>query len=216
MADLEAIREAVIKGRRKDIQALVEAALDDGADPQVIINDYMIAAMKEVGTRFEAKKLFVPEMMMAARTMQTGVDVIKPLIAEQTGDAKKMGTVIIGTVFGDLHDIGKNLVVLMLESSGFEVINIGENIDPETFLEKARELNADVVGMSSLLTTGDPHIKSTIDAFKNSALNGKVKLVCGGAAVTKKFAVDECGADGYAVDAVDAVRVIKNLMEIAV
>ncbi|MBC8442473.1 MAG: corrinoid protein [Deltaproteobacteria bacterium] len=214
MSDLQAIKDAVNKGKRKEIAGLVQAALDAGTDPQVIINDYMIEAMKEVGARFEAKKIFVPEMMMAARTMQAGVDVIKPLI---TGDNKieKLGTVVLGTVFGDLHDIGKNLVVLLLESSGFEVINIGENVDPQQFVDKARELKADVVGMSSLLTTGDPHIKDTIDAFKASDLAGKVKLVCGGAAVTKKFAVDECGADGYATDAIDAVRVIRQVLEIS-
>jgi len=214
MSDLQAIKEAVMKGKRKDITGLVQAALDAGTDPQVIINDYMIEAMKEVGSRFEAKKIFVPEMMMAARTMQTGVDVIKPLITKGK-EIEKLGTVVIGTVFGDLHDIGKNLVVLLLESSGFEVVNIGENVGPQQFVDKARELKADAVGMSSLLTTGDPHIKSTIDAFKASDLDGKVKLVCGGAAVTKKFAVDECGADGYATDAVDAVRVIKQLLEAA-
>jgi len=151
---------------------------------------------------------------MSARTMQAGVEVIKPLITGGN-EVKKLGIVVMGTVFGDLHDIGKNLVVLLLESSGFEVINIGENVDPKQFVEKARELKADVVGMSSLLTTGDPHIKSTIEAFKDSDLAGKVKLLCGGAAVTKKFAVDECGADAYATDAVDAVRVVKQLLEIA-
>ena len=215
MADLQAIKDAVNKGKRKDIVGLVQAALDDGTDPQVIINDYMIEAMKEVGARFEAKKIFVPEMMMAARTMQEGVNVIKPLLIDNKTEVKKLGTVVIGTVFGDLHDIGKNLVVLLLESSGFEVINLGENVDPQQSVNKARELKADVVGMSSLLTTGDPHVKSTINAFKESDLNGKVKLVCGGAAVTKKFAVDECGADGHAIDAVDGVRVIKQLLNIA-
>ena len=214
MADLQAIKDAVNKGKRKDIAGLVQAALDAGTDPQVIINDYMVEAMKEVGARFEAKKIFVPEMMMSARTMQAGVEVIKPLITGGN-EVKKLGIVVMGTVFGDLHDIGKNLVVLLLESSGFEVINIGENVDPKQFVEKARELKADVVGMSSLLTTGDPHIKSTIEAFKDSDLAGKVKLLCGGAAVTKKFAVDECGADAYATDAVDAVRVVKQLLEIA-
>lgn len=214
MADLKAIKEAVNKGKRKDITRLVQAAIDDGTDPHVIINDYMIEAMKEVGARFEAKKIFVPEMMMAARTMQAGVDVIKPLITDGS-EVEKLGTVVIGTVFGDLHDIGKNLVVLILESSGFEVFNIGENVGPQEFVDKAREFKADVVGMSSLLTTGDPHIKSTIEAFKASDLDGIVKLVCGGAAVTKKFAVDECGADAYATDAVDAARVIKQLLEIA-
>lgn len=214
MADLEAIKSAVSAGKRKEIVPLVQAALDEGVDPQVIVNDFMIEAMKDVGARFEAKKIFVPEMMMAARTMQAGVDIIKPLLIQNADQVKKQGAVVIGTVFGDLHDIGKNLVVLMLESSGFEVFNIGENVAPEKFVEMARKHNADVVGMSSLLTTGDPHVKSTVEAFKNSDLDGKVKLICGGAAVTKKFAVDECGADGHAVDAVDGVRVIKELLNI--
>ncbi len=215
MADLQAIKDAVLSGKRKDIVALVQSALDDGVEPEVIINDYMIEAMKEVGARFEAKKIFVPEMMMAARTMQTGVDIIKPLLVGKEGGAKKLGKVLIGTVFGDLHDIGKNLVMLLLESSGFEVVNIGENVTPEQFVAKAREHNVDIVGMSSLLTTGDPHVKSTIEAFKASDMKDKVKLICGGAAVTKKFSVGECGADGYATDAVDAVRVIKKIMNIA-
>jgi 5-methyltetrahydrofolate--homocysteine methyltransferase len=212
MADLEAIKEAVSKGKRKEITGLVQQALDDGADPQTIINDYMIEAMKEVGARFEAKKIFVPEMMIAARTMQAGLDLIKPLIEEQGSDQKKLGTVVIGTVFGDLHDIGKNLVVLMLESSGFTVYNIGENVAPDVFVAKAQELGADVVGMSSLLTTGDPHVKATVQAFKDSELADKVKIICGGAAVTEKFAVNECGADGHAKDAVGAVRLTKELM----
>ncbi len=212
MADLDAIRQAIIKGKRNDIVGLVQAALDDGADPNALINDYMIEAMKEVGARFEAKKIFVPEMMIAARTMQTGLDVIKPLIEADGSTKEKLGTVVIGTVFGDLHDIGKNLVVLMLESSGFEVINIGENVPPDTFVEKARELGADVVGLSSLLTTGDPYVKATVEAFKQSDLADKVKVICGGAAVTKKFAMETCGADGHAADAVDAVKAIKSLM----
>ena len=154
-------------------------------------------------------------MMIAARTMQTGLDVIRPLLGEKGDQEKKLGTVVIGTVFGDLHDIGKNLVVLMLESSGFAVHNIGENVPPAKFVEKARELGADVVGMSSLLTTGDPHVKATVAAFKASELADKVKLICGGAAVTKKFAVDECGADGHATDAVGAVRLTKELLGLA-
>lgn len=212
MADLQAIKDAVSKGKRKDIVGLVQAALDDGADPNTIINDYMIEAMKEVGARFEAKKIFVPEMMIAARTMQTGLDVIKPILEAQGSQKEAVGTVVIGTVFGDLHDIGKNLVVLMLESSGFQVFNIGENVPPDKFLAKAREHNADVVGLSSLLTTGDPHVKATVEAIKASDLAGKVKVVCGGAAVTRKFAVDQCGADGHATDAVDAVKTIKQLL----
>jgi 5-methyltetrahydrofolate--homocysteine methyltransferase len=212
MADLEAIKTAISRGKRNEIAELVQAALDENVDPQVIINDYMIEAMKEVGARFEAKKIFVPEMMIAARTMQTGLELVKPLIAGKGESSKKAGTVVIGTVFGDLHDIGKNLVVLMLESSGFEVHNIGENVPPEQFVEKARELNADVVGLSSLLTTGDPHVKSTIEALKNSDLADRVQVICGGAAVTEKYAVEVCGADGYAADAVGAVKVSQQLL----
>lgn len=212
MPDLDAIKVAVSKGKRKDIGPLVQAALDDGADPQSLINDYMIEAMKEVGARFEAKKIFVPEMMIAARTMQAGLDIIKPIIEAQGAEEAKLGTVVIGTVFGDLHDIGKNLVVLMLESSGFAVHNIGENVPPEKFVEKAKELGADVIGLSSLLTTGDPHVKATVEAIKASDLADKVKVICGGAAVTAKYSVEVCGADGHAVDAVDAVRLTKELL----
>lgn len=211
MVELEVIKQAVEKGRRKEVPGLVQAALDAGVDPQVII-DYMIAAMKEVGARFEAKKIFVPEMMIAAKTMQAGLDVIRPLLESRGHGQDKLSTVVIGTVFGDLHDIGKNLVVLMLESSGFKVINIGENVPPEKFVQAARENQAQVVGMSSLLTTGDPYVAATVKALKESELGDQVKVVCGGAAVTEKFAVAQCGADGYASDAVGAVRVIKNLL----
>jgi 5-methyltetrahydrofolate--homocysteine methyltransferase len=212
VADLEAIKQAVSKGKRKDIAGLVQAALDDGADPQEIINGYMVPAMQEVGARFEAKKIFVPEMMMSARTMQAGLDVLRPALSQQGQQQGQAGIVVIGTVFGDLHDIGKNLVVLMLESSGYQVHNIGENVAPETFVAKARELGADVVGLSSLLTTGDPHVKATVEAFRGSDLAGKVKVVCGGAAVTRKFALEQCGADGHARDAVEAVKVIQSLL----
>lgn len=212
MFGLEAIKEAVSRGKHKEIAEIVQAALDSGADLEEIINNYMIEAMKEVGARFEAKDIFVPEMMIAARTMQNGLEVIKPLLAKQGTATKKLGRVVIGTVFGDLHDIGKNLVILMLESSGFEVIDIGENVAPRKFVEAAREHRPDVVGMSSLLTTGAPYLKATTEAFRESDFTGDVKLICGGAAVTEKLAVNECGADGYASDAVGAVRVIKKLL----
>jgi 5-methyltetrahydrofolate--homocysteine methyltransferase len=213
MADLEALKEAVIKGKRNDVVSLVKQALDEGADPQMLINDYMIEALKVVGQRFEQKKIFVPEMMIAARAMQAGVDVIKPAL-ESAGGGQTLGTVVMGTVFGDLHDIGKNLVCLMLESSGFKVVNIGENVPAEKFVAAAKEHNADVVGLSSLLTTGDPYVKSTVAALKESELGGKVKIMCGGAALTPKYVLDECKADGYATDAVAAVRMAKDLMGI--
>lgn len=212
MTDLEGIKKAIIQGKRSEIGRLVQAVVDGGMDLQTIINDYMIEAMKEVGARFEAKKIFVPEMMMAARTMQAGLEIIKPLMSREAVESQKTGTVVIGTVFGDLHDIGKNLVVLMLESSGFQVHNIGENVPPEQFVEKAREFKADIVGMSSLLTTGDPHVKATVEAFRKSDLAGRVKVMCGGAAVTRKYALEVCGADGHAPDAVAAVNVCRRFM----
>jgi 5-methyltetrahydrofolate--homocysteine methyltransferase len=214
MTDLTNIREAVVNGKSKEIAQLVQKALDIGADPQDIIDNYLIDAMKEVGVRFEAGKIFVPEMMIAARTMQTGLAVIEPLIAGDEVKIRKLGTVVIGTVFGDLHDIGKNLVVLMLGSSGFDVIDIGVNVPVDTFVEKARESGADVVGISSLLTTGDPNMKATVAALKDSDLGEKVKIICGGAAVTEKHALEEWGADGYAQDAASASRVIRNLLGI--
>ena len=213
MADLERIKEAVIKGKRKDVPDMIREALEDGIDPHVIINDYLIEALKVVGEKFEAKKIFVPEMMIAARAMQAGLDVIRPILeTQENGSSTNLGTVVIGTVFGDLHDIGKNLVVLMLESSGFEVHDIGENVPPEKFVEKATEFNADVVGLSSLLTTGDPYVKATLEAFHKSDLKDRVKVICGGAAITEKFAVKECGADGHALDAVAAVTLTKKLL----
>lgn len=212
MADLDAIKEAVLKGKRQEVPGMVQAALDGGADPHTIINDYMIEAMKEVGAKFEAKKIFVPEMMIAARAMQAGVEVLKPALESQGSSGKTLGTVVVGTVFGDLHDIGKNLVVLMLESSGFKAVNIGENVAADAFVAAAREHGADVVGMSSLLTSGDPYVKETVAALKGSDL--AVKIICGGAAVTEKYALGECGADGWARDAVSGVRTIKQLLGI--
>ncbi|MGD8294192.1 MAG: corrinoid protein [Desulfobacterales bacterium] len=214
MAILTDIKEAVTKGKTKEIGALVQTALDEGADPQDIINNYLIDAMNEVGARFEANKIFVPEMMIAARTMQNGLAVIEPLIAGGEVKLEKLATAVIGTVLGDLHDIGKNLVVLMLESSGFDVIDIGVNVPVEKFVEKAGELKADVVGISSLLTTGDANMQATVAALKNSDLGKKVKIICGGAAVTEQHALNDWAADGYAQDAAGAVRVIKQLLKL--
>jgi methanogenic corrinoid protein MtbC1 len=214
MAILTDIKEAVTKGKTKEIGALVQTALDEGADPQDIINNYLIDAMNEVGARFEANKIFVPEMMIAARTMQNGLAVIEPLIAGGEVKLEKLATAVIGTVLGDLHDIGKNLVVLMLESSGFDVIDIGVNVPVEKFVEKAGELKADVVGISSLLTTGDANMQATVAALKNSDLGKKVQIICGGAAVTEQHALNDWAADGYAQDAAGAVRVIKQLLKL--
>jgi len=209
--DLEALTEAVIHGRRKEAVELSRKALDRGVDPQGIINTYLIPALNVVGERFEKKKIFIPEMMMAAKCMRACVDLIKPLMK---ADVKQtLGTVVLGTVFGDLHDIGKNLVKLLLETSGFHVIDLGENVPPEKFVAAAREHGAHIVGISSLLTTGDPHVQETIRAIRGSELGDKVKVICGGAALTLKF-VEACGADAYAKDAADGVKKSKALLGI--
>ncbi len=209
--ELEALKEAIIQGRRKDAVRLTKMALEKGADPQVLINDYMIPALNVVGERFEKRKIFIPEMMMAAKSMQACMDVINPLLEKETEEI--LGTVVLGTVFGDLHDIGKNLVKLLLETSGFRVIDLGENVPPERFVEAAREHNAHIVGLSSLLTTGDPYVEETIKVIKQSDIGERVKVICGGAALTLKF-VKACGADAYAKDAAEGVKKVKNLLGI--
>ena len=211
-SDLDRIKEAVVSGKRKQALEYTRKTLDQGADPQDIISNYLISALNIVGEKFEKKKIFVPEMMMAAKSMQACVDLAKPLL-EKEGDARGLGTVVLGTVFGDLHDIGKNLTKLLLETSGFQVIDLGENVPADKFVSAARENGAHIVGLSSLLTTGDPHVEETIHAIKNSDLAGKVKVICGGAALTLKF-VEACGADAHAKDAADGVKKIKGMLEI--
>ncbi|MDQ1336143.1 MAG: 5-methyltetrahydrofolate--homocysteine methyltransferase [Thermodesulfobacteriota bacterium] len=211
-ADLERIKDSVISGKRKAAVEYTQKALDRGADPQEIINNYLIPGLNTVGERFEKKKIFVPEMMMAAKSMQACVDLLTPLLKKEKA-SRGLGTIVLGTVFGDLHDIGKNLTKLLLKTSGFEVIDLGENVPSARFVEAAREHKADVVGLSSLLTTGDPHVEETIRTIKESDLRDKVKVICGGAALTLKF-VEACGADAHAKDAADGVKKIKALLNI--
>ena len=212
MVNLEDIKNAVISMKRKDAVELTNQAVAEGKDPQEIINQYLIPALQAVGDKFEKKQIFVPEMMMAAKAMQACVDVLKPLLSSE--DATQLGTVVIGTVYGDLHDIGKNLVKLLLSSSGFKVIDVGENVPADKFVEKGREHSADIIGLSSLLTTGDPHVKETVAAIRASDIASKVKIICGGAALTPKFVLETCGADAHAKDAADGVKQIKRLLGI--
>ncbi|MFH1480140.1 MAG: dihydropteroate synthase, partial [Pseudomonadota bacterium] len=208
-AGIDSLKEAVIDGRRKEAVALTQRALESGVDPQAVIDRYLIPALNIVGERFEHRKIFVPEMMMAAKSMQACLDLVKPRLKKETDTA--LGTVVIGTVFGDLHDIGKNLVKLLLKTSGFKVIDLGENVPPEKFVDAARKYDAHIVGLSSLLTTGDPHVEETIRAIKNSDISDRVKIICGGAAMTLKF-VERCGADAHARDAADGVKKSKALL----
>jgi 5-methyltetrahydrofolate--homocysteine methyltransferase len=212
MADLEALKKAVIFGKRKEAVDITQKAIAEGVDPESVINGTLIPALSVVGSRFEKKEIFVPEMMIAAKSMQACVDLLKPLIKK--GSDMSLGTVVIGTVFGDLHDIGKNLVKLLLESSGFKIVDLGENVPAQKFVDGARAHNAVVVGLSSLLTTGDPYVEETVKALKSSDIAGKIKIICGGAALTPKFVEEKCGADAWAKDAADGVKKIKQLLGI--
>lgn len=213
MVNLDALKEAVIKGRRKDAIELTQQAIQEGYDPELIINQYLISGLNMVGDKFQRREIFIPEMMISAKTMQSCVDLLKPLITKEAG--LNLGVIVIGTVFGDLHDIGKNLVKLLLESSGFKVVDIGENVPVAKFVEQASAQNAGVVGLSSLLTTGDLYVEETVKAIRASDIGAKVKIICGGAALTPKFVEEKCGADAYAKDAADGVNKIKKLLGIA-
>jgi len=212
-ADLVAIKEAVINGRRTVAAELTKKALENGADPDGLINKYLIPALNVVGEKFEKKEIFVPEMMIAAKSMQDCVNLVRPLMDKKAD--RTLGTVVIGTVFGDLHDIGKNLTKLLLKSSGFKVIDLGENVPSDKFVEAAQIENADVVGISSLLTTGDPHVEETVRALKTSDISKKLKVICGGASLTHRFVIEVCGADAHARDAADGVKKIKGLLGVS-
>jgi 5-methyltetrahydrofolate--homocysteine methyltransferase len=206
--DLKPVYEAVINGNQNAVAEGVQAALDEGMAPSEILFDYLIPAMTEVGERFERNEFFVPEMLIAARAMQAGLGLIKPLLAE-TG-VEPIGKVALGTVKGDLHDIGKNLVSMMMEGAGFEVIDLGVDTTADKFVEAAKE-GADVIAMSALLTTTMPSMKTTVDALVEAGLRDKVKVLIGGAPVTQAYC-DQIGADGYAPDASSAARKAKALL----
>ena len=205
---LEEIYQNVIDGQAPVVQAGVEAALAEGVKADVILNQALIAAMDEVGRRFEAGDFFVPEMLIAARAMQAGLTLLKPHLAD--AEVKSAGKVAIGTVKGDLHDIGKNLVAMMLEGAGFEVNDLGVDVTPETFVQAAKS-GAQVIGMSALLTTTMPNMKNTIEALSSAGVRDKVKVVVGGAPVTEDYA-KRIGADAFAPDASSATRVIRKLV----
>ena len=207
MSDLKALYEAVVSGNAKATQALTQQALAEGVDPLKLVNEYMVPAMDEVGRRFEANEYFVPELLISARAMKASLELIRPLLTAR-GD-KPVGRVAIGTVKGDLHDIGKNLVGSLLEGGGFEVIDLGVNVSPEKFIATVNEKQANIIAMSALLTTTMPSMKTTIDALKQAGVRDKVKVLIGGAPITQKYA-DEIGADGYSESAVGAVALAKK------
>jgi 5-methyltetrahydrofolate--homocysteine methyltransferase len=208
MSVLDEIRDAVIEGQAKVVPAKVAQALQEGIPPDVILNDALIAAMSRVGQLFEEGEIFVPEMLVAARAMSAALTILKPRLVAQ--GVKPIGKVAIGTVKGDLHDIGKNLVGMMLEGSGYEIVDLGSDVTPEKFIEAIKN-GAQVVAMSALLTTTMTNMKLTIEAIKTAGLRDQVKILVGGAPLTDSYA-QEIGADGYAMDASSAVRKVHALI----
>jgi corrinoid protein of di/trimethylamine methyltransferase len=206
---LNTLFSAIIAGDRAEVQEKVKAALEEKQEPTIVLNEGMIAAMREVGKRFEAGDFFVPEMLLSARAMQAGMAVLKPSL--QQSNVQSTGKVVIGTVKGDLHDIGKNLVALMLEGAGFEIKDMGIDVAAEDFIAALQAESADILALSALLTTTLPSVKQTIKAIEEAGLRDKVKIIIGGAPVTEDYA-RQVGADGYSPDASRAVGVAEALM----
>jgi len=213
MENLKALFEAVVNGDAAASRSITEQALKSGTDPMRLVNEFMVPAMDEVGRRFQENEYFVPELLISARAMKASLELIRPLLTAR-GD-EPLGRVAIGTVKGDLHDIGKNLVAAMLEGGGFEVIDLGVNVTPEQFIATVNEKKAHIIAMSALLTTTMPAMKTTVDALKQAGMRNKVKVLIGGAPITQKYA-DEIGADGFSETAVGAVGVAKKVLSKAV
>ena len=209
MADLSKLTEAVLNGDSRAAVAVTQQALAENVDPQELVTNYMIPAMDEVGRRFEAGDCFVPELLISARAMKASLELIRPLLAAK--GAKPVGRVIIGTVKGDLHDIGKNLVASMLEGAGFEVIDLGVDVAADKIIGEVKTKQIDVVALSALLTTTMPSMKIVIDELTKAGVRDKVKVIIGGAPVTQKYAT-EIGADGYSDNANGAVGLARKIV----
>ncbi len=207
--DLDTIYDAVLDGDAPGASAAVQAALANGETPQAILNDACIPAMAEVGALFEEGEKFVPEMLISARAMAAAMVILRPLLVE--AGVETVGKVVLGTVHGDLHDIGKNLVGMMLEGAGFEVIDLGTDVPPQKFVDAVREHQPHIVGMSALLTTTTKSMPATLAALTEAGVRDQVKVIIGGAPITDDFA-DKIGADGFAADAGSAARAARALM----
>lgn len=208
MADLSALAENLINGKAPEVKKLTEEALAEGVAPGEVLNDGLIKGMSVVGERFKNNEFYVPEVLIAARAMHAGMDILKPALAES--GVKPIGRIMLGTVKGDLHDIGKNLVAMMMEGAGFEVVDLGIDVSPEQFVESAKD-GGGVIAMSALLTTTMTAMKTTMDALVEAGVRDSVKVLIGGAPVTQNYA-DEIGADGYARDAASAADKAKELI----
>ena len=207
MADLTDIINGIFKGKLKDIQGLVQEVLDEGVSADQILDEGLVKGMDVVAQKWKEGEVFVPEVLRSAKTMQSGMDILKPLLGESA--LKPKGVFAIGTVKGDLHDIGKNLVAMMLESVGYQVINLGTDLDPVVFVEQV-EKGVSLIGMSALLTTTIPQMKIVIDSLEEAGLRSKCKIWIGGAPVTQEFA-DEIGADFYCIEAAQCIDQLNSL-----
>jgi 5-methyltetrahydrofolate--homocysteine methyltransferase len=212
MINLQEIADNLIKGQAKKVTELVTAAIEEGIEPAKILNEGLIAGMDVVGQKFKACEFYVPEVLIAARAMSRAMEILKPKLLES--GVKPIAKIAIGTVNGDLHDIGKNLVSMMLQGAGFEIIDLGVSVTSEKFIETVKTEDVSIVGMSALLTTTMPAMKAAIDAMKEAGVRDKVKVIIGGAPVTQAYS-DEISADGYSSDAASAVELSKRLLSIA-
>ena len=212
MADLQVLADNLFKGKAKEVKELTELAVKEGVPVDKILNEGLIAGMSVVGAKFKHNEIYVPEVLIAARAMRSGMEVLKPLLAK--AGVKPVGTVAIGTVKGDLHDIGKNLVSMMLEGAGFKVVDLGIDVAAEKFIAAVKEQHAQIIALSALLTTTMVNMKSTLTALEQAGLKGKVKTMIGGAPLTQRYC-DEIGADGYAADAASAVDKAKQLLGVS-
>lgn len=210
MAKLSDLHNAIVKGNLELAVSTTQEALQENIDPQTLISDYLIKGMEEIGTQFEAGKAYVPNLLMSARAMKGALELLKPYM-ENDKNTISLGKVVIGTVKGDLHDIGKNLVSSMLEGCGFEVINLGVDVSDEKFVEATKEHKANIVCMSALLTTTMVYMKEVIKAFEKAGIRNDVKIMIGGAPLSEKFA-EEIGADGYSDNANAAVTLARKLL----
>jgi 5-methyltetrahydrofolate--homocysteine methyltransferase len=209
MDDLKQLYDGIIEGKAKPVRAATEAALAAGTDPNILLNEYMIPAMDVVGKKYEAGEYFVPELLMAARAMKGSLELLRPLLA--AGGVAPVARVAIGTVKGDLHDIGKNLVAAMLEGGGFEVIDLGVDVPAEKFIAAIRDQQANIVAMSALLTTTMGSMKGVVESIQSAGLRSHAKVIIGGAPITERFAT-EIGADGYSANASGAVGLARKLL----
>jgi len=207
MADLKALADAVINGDQNKALEITKAALEEGTAAKDVLDNGLIAGMDIVGARFKENKVYIPEVLISARAMKMAMEILEPELVK--AGVEPVGKLLIGTVQGDLHDIGKNLVAMMLKGAGFDVIDLGVDVEPEKFVEQVKAANAQLIGMSALLTTTMPGMEKTIKAVKDAGIG--VKVMIGGAPVTQDYA-DRIGADGYAPDAASAVDIAKSLV----